>query len=135
MDMGVDQSGPCGSPEPDQLGAATRRRACTPADADDPSVRSCGDLWLAAREQNGPLHQRPYVLAMISFMISSEPAPMRPRRALRHALSTGNSCMYPCPPRIWMASSATSTATCVASSLACEISRTGYSPLSHCAAV
>ena len=37
--------------------------------------------------------QRPYDLAMISFMISSVPAPIRASLASRHARSTGNSRM------------------------------------------
>ena len=60
---------------------------------DDPPVRTGGDLGNAAREQHGGCFHRPYVLAMISFMISSEPAPIRASRASRQARSTGNSRM------------------------------------------
>ena len=90
--MRVDQAGPGGAAHAHDLGARAGRGARTLTDGQDPPVGTGRDLRLAAGEENRAraLH-KPYVLAMISFMISSVPAPIRARRASRQALSTGNS--------------------------------------------
>src|SRR5437764_197513 len=83
---------PGGAAQAHDLRATAGRGACSLTDGQDPPVGTGRDLRLAAGEENRAraLH-KPYVLAMISFMISSVPAPIRARRASRQALSTGNS--------------------------------------------
>ena len=91
MDVRVNESGPHGAPQPNHLGAATRCSTRFWADGDDAAVKR-RHLGRTSCEQDR-LDQRPYDLAMISFMISSVPAPILASRASRHALSTGNSRM------------------------------------------
>ena len=55
VDVRIDEAGPCRTPQPHDLCAATRHHACARADGEDASVRTGRDLRLAAREQNGPL--------------------------------------------------------------------------------
>src|SRR5437867_11848460 len=118
MDVRVNESGPRGAPQPNHLGAATRCSTRFWADGDDAAVER-RHIGRTSCEQDR-LDQRPYDFAMISFMISSVPAPILASRASRHALSTGNSRMQPSPPRVSIASPALSQAPVVASRLSGE---------------
>src|SRR3989442_12768390 len=74
MDVRVNESGPRGAPQPNHLGAATRCSTRFWADGDDAAVKR-RHLGHTSCEQDR-LDQRPSDLAMISFMISSVPAPI-----------------------------------------------------------
>ena len=98
VDVRIDQAGPArgraaGRPRRDGLPRPARP---SPTARILPSTPAATSGSATLRRETGLDHagfHRPYVLAMISFMISSVPAPMRARRASRHARSTGNSRM------------------------------------------
>ena len=54
----IDEAGPRRTAQPHDICAATRRQARAGAHCEDASVRTRGDLRLAAREQHGPLLHR-----------------------------------------------------------------------------
>ena len=91
VDVRINQPWPGVAAQSHHLGLPAGRRPRLRPDRDDPAVER-RHLRRASGEENGR-DQRPYDLAMISFMISSVPAPIRARRASRQARSTGNSRM------------------------------------------
>ena len=52
VDVRVDQPGPCGAAQANDLGVGARCTARLRTDADDPSVRTRRDLWLTASKQD-----------------------------------------------------------------------------------
>src|SRR5439155_1344602 len=102
VDVGIDKARPGDATEPHDLRPPSRCRPRPCPDGEDPSVKR-RHLRLASGVQNR-LNQRPYDLAMISFMISSVPAPIRASRAPRPARSTGNPGMDPAPAAVIMRS-------------------------------
>ena len=92
VEVRIDQAGPRPPAQPNHASSTAGGRTRALPNRQDSSIDSRRHLGYASREQRR-LNHSPYVLAMISFMISSVPAPIRARRASRHARSTGNSRM------------------------------------------
>src|SRR5438552_13580407 len=92
VNVRVDQSRPGGAAQAHHLGPPACRLPGLRPDREDPAVDAARHFRLTSGKKDGR-DQRPYVLAMISFMISSVPAPILASRASRHARSTGNSRM------------------------------------------